>query len=164
MATVLEAEEQVFRAKSKEPKKKHFSLVCEEEDESAVTITSSEIILTELSTYMTLKANVTEYSCPLGFYKRNEHLLPNMARIAKLVFCTTASSVPSECLFSSAGELISHKRTRLHPECAQELLLLKKTNLIKLLTCNPFLYKCKILHFDIFGFLLCLKLNMCFYL
>lgn len=82
--------------------------------------------MTELRTYASLKANVTEKSCPLRFYYRNQHFLPNMARIAKLLFCTTASSVPSECLFSTAGELISQKRTRLHPECAQVLLLLKQ--------------------------------------
>ena len=70
-----------------------------------------------------------EFSCPLNFYKINENIIPNMAKIAKMVFCITASSVPSECRFSTAGDLISQKRSRLHPECAQDLFgLFGRTN------------------------------------
>ena len=43
-----------------------------------------------------------ELSCPLNFYKINENIIPNMAKIAKMVFCITASSVTPECLFSTA--------------------------------------------------------------
>lgn len=109
-------------------KKKHFSLLCEDDDdnESLPMPTGTAIIISELGRYSSLKAGVEENSCPLLFYKKNNHLLPNMAKISKMIFCITASSVPSECMFSSAGELISQKRTRLNPECAQDLLLLHK--------------------------------------
>ena len=87
---------------------------------------STDVIIEELENYSNIRANVNEFSCPLNFYKINENIIPNMAKIAKMVFCITASSVPSECLFSTAGDLISQKRSRLHPECAQDLLLLNK--------------------------------------
>jgi hypothetical protein len=47
-----------------------------------------------------------------------------MGKIAKMLFCVTASSVPSECMFSKAGELISKKRSRLNPELAEDMLML----------------------------------------
>jgi hypothetical protein len=47
-----------------------------------------------------------------------------MANIAKRLFCITASSVPSECVFSKAGQLITKKRSRLQPELAEDLLIL----------------------------------------
>lgn len=112
---------------NKAPNKKHFSLLCVEEDEDLPpALSTNEIIIKELHTYSTLRVTVFENSCPLNFYKLHEDRLPNMARIAKMLFCITASSVPSECLFSSAGQLISEKRTRLQPECAEDLLLLAK--------------------------------------
>jgi len=67
------------------------------------------IILAELKLYSTLKGSLDEHSCPLLFYKINEHQLPNMAKISKMLFCITASS---------------NKRTRLNPALAEELLIL----------------------------------------
>ncbi len=89
-------------------------------------LSSTDVIIKEPENYSNIRAIVNEFSCPLNFYKINENIIPNMAKIAKMVFCITASSVPSECLFSTAGDLISQKRSRLQPECAQDLLLLKK--------------------------------------
>jgi len=87
---------------------------------------SIDVIIKELENYSYIRANVKKFSCILNFYKINESIIPYMAKIAKMVFFITASSVPSECLFSTAGDLISQKRSRLHPECAHDLLLLNK--------------------------------------
>ena len=96
----------------------------DDEVELSLELSKNEIILAELKLYSTLKGSLNEHSCPLLFYKINEHQLPNMAKISKMLFCITASSVPSECLFSKSGELISKKRTRLNPVLAEELLIL----------------------------------------
>lgn len=108
-------------------KRKNFTLLCEEhDDEPEPELTSNEIIIRELRLYTSLSTRgITEYSCPLQFYKSNLQQLPNMARIAKMLFCITASSVPSECLFSKSGELITKKRSRLNPELAEDLLILR---------------------------------------
>jgi len=101
--------------------------LCEDEVDEEISETSgNDVIIKELKVYWTLKGALTEYSCPLQFYKLNSHQLPIMARIACMLLCVTASSVPSECVFSSAGDLISKKRTRLRPELAEELLMLRK--------------------------------------
>ena len=68
-------------------------------------------------------------SCPLEFYELNQSIFPSLSRIAQLVFCTTASSVPSECVFSAAGQLINKKRTRLNPALAEDLLFLNRNDL-----------------------------------
>ncbi len=71
------------------------------------------------------ESTTIDKSCPLQFYQTYENILPNLSEIAKLVFCTTASSVPSECTFSQAGLLINKKRSRLSPAIAEDLLFLK---------------------------------------
>jgi hypothetical protein len=116
-------------APAKQPSKyaKNLTLLCEEEEtEEPLELSINDVIINELSIYLTLKGFVTEHSCPIQFYKLNVHQLPNMARISKMLFCLTASSVTSECVFSTAGELISKKRTRLRPALAEELLMLSK--------------------------------------
>jgi hypothetical protein len=45
-----------------------------------------------------------------------------MRKISKMLFCVTASSVPSECMFSKAEDL--KKRSRLNPELAEDMLIL----------------------------------------
>ena len=75
----------------------------------------------ELKRYRRFKVVTTDSFCPLLFYKSNQQAFPNLSKIAELVFCTTASSVPSECTFSAAGHLINKKRTRLYPTLAEDL-------------------------------------------
>ncbi len=122
------APQPVEKEQTSEPpskKRKNFSLLCEEDEvEQAEVLSNSQIIISELNMYTSLKNTVTDTSCPLKFYQLNKDNLPNLANIAKMLFCTTASSVPSECLFSKSGELISKKRTRLNPVLAEDLLIL----------------------------------------
>ena len=49
-------------------------------------------------------------------WKAREQQLTYLSRLAKQVLCITASSVPSERLFSSAGNLVHEKRFCLSPE------------------------------------------------
>ena len=72
--------------------------------------------------FFQFKVVTTDSSCPLKFYQLNQHLFPNLSKIIELVFCTTASSVPSECTFSAAGQLINKKRRRLNPALAEDLI------------------------------------------
>ena len=55
--------------------------------------------------------------------------MPNLAEIAKIVFCPTGTSCESECTFSDSGDLISEKRTRLGDEVVEECLMLKRNKL-----------------------------------
>jgi hypothetical protein len=78
------------------------SLLCDDDEIEPVPEKSNkEIIIAELQLYSTLKIFfIDDHSCPLLFYKMNEQKLPNMAKISKRLFRITASSVPSECVFS----------------------------------------------------------------
>ena len=85
--------------------------------------------LDELKRFRKFKVLSTDSSCPLAFYKLNQNLFPILSKLAGFIFCTTASSVPSECVFSTAGQLINKKRTRLSPILAEDLLFLNKNDL-----------------------------------
>ena len=51
---------------------------------------------------------------------------PAIANVAKVYLSTVATSVPSERIFSKAGELISAKRKRVKPKNVNTLLFLNK--------------------------------------
>uniref|UniRef100_A0A1A7ZCN3 HAT C-terminal dimerisation domain-containing protein n=1 Tax=Nothobranchius furzeri TaxID=105023 RepID=A0A1A7ZCN3_NOTFU len=53
---------------------------------------------------------------PLQWWKSNEARFPSLASLAKSYLCVPATSTPSERLFSSAGNIVSKKRTSLSPE------------------------------------------------
>ena len=57
-------------------KKSYFSLMCDDDEvELSSELSKNEIILAELKLYSTLKGSLNEHSCPLLFYKINEHQL-----------------------------------------------------------------------------------------
>jgi hypothetical protein len=105
---------------------KVFSLLCPDmNDPVEEAPAENQIIIDEMKRYRGIKLNLNDRSCPLEFYNENRHILPKLNEIASIVFCTTASSVPSECTFSASGLLINKLRTRLSPVLAEELLFLK---------------------------------------
>ena len=49
---------------------------------------------------------------PLEWWRNNVHVLPSLQKLAKVYLSTVATSVPSERLFSKAGELILAKKQK----------------------------------------------------
>ncbi|KAK6196084.1 hypothetical protein SNE40_001379 [Patella caerulea] len=62
---------------------------------------------------------------PLAFWKINRHRYPILAKLAAKYLCVPPSSVPSERLFSEAGDLYDEKRNRLDPNMAEMLLTIR---------------------------------------
>jgi hypothetical protein len=62
---------------------------------------------------------------PLDWWKANEHRYPIVAKMARDFLAIPASSVPSEQLFSQAGDVITKKRNRLLEQSSSAVLLLK---------------------------------------
>ena len=62
-------------------------MVCVEDEDVLPDLSSTDVIFKELENYSNIRANVNELSCPLNFYNINENIIPNMAKIAKMVFC-----------------------------------------------------------------------------
>ncbi len=63
---------------------------------------------------------------PLVWWRNHEQTFPTLSKLAKKYLGITASSVPSERIFSKAGELISQRRNRLKGKNVNILLFLHK--------------------------------------
>ena len=53
---------------------------------------------------------------------------PNVAKVTRKYLCTLATSVPSELLFSKAGELVSQKRSSIKPKNVDMMLFLNSSS------------------------------------
>lgn len=83
-------------------------------------------ILTEINEVTRLTQPITVDSDPLKWWKNNEHVYPNLSKLAKCYLPVQATSVPSERVFSTAGDLITAERNALAPENVNKLIFLKK--------------------------------------
>ena len=62
----------------------------------------------------------------LNWWRTMEPVFPLLSRVAKQYLCITASSVPSERIFSTADNLIKNRRASLSPENVDMLLFMHK--------------------------------------
>ena len=63
---------------------------------------------------------------PLAFFKANSVSYPILTKISKEIFCITATSVSSECLFSSTGLIQTDLRNRLAQDTLENVTFLKE--------------------------------------
>ena len=97
-----------------------FSSSC---SDNSVTVSFNEIVQAELCRYkseplLELKGK------PLEWWKYHEHSYPKLSRMAKRYLGVVASSVPSERLFSTAGNVVTAKRSALDPDNVEKLVFL----------------------------------------
>ena len=92
---------------------------------AAVEATTESAMKTELQLYMESDL-LNRFADPLQWWRRQSLRLPNLAKLAKEVLSVPATSVPSERVFSKAGELISAKRSRLGKDTVDMILFLNK--------------------------------------
>lgn len=81
--------------------------------------------LTKVDQYLKLPL-ITRKEDPLVWWKQNGHLFSALSLVAQKHLTGIATSVPSERLFSKAGEVISEKRNRIKPKNVDMLLFLNK--------------------------------------
>ena len=62
---------------------------------------------------------------PLIWWRTNQQEYPNLAVLARKFLAFPATSVPSERLFSDAGNVLTSKRNRLDPSMVHDILFLK---------------------------------------
>lgn len=63
---------------------------------------------------------------PLLLRKSHESMLPLLSRKARQLLCIPATSVPSESVFSTAGDILSAQRSTLKSKHVDYLIFLKK--------------------------------------
>lgn len=79
----------------------------------------------EVDVYFNTK--VAKSNCdPLLWWKNNEKKFPILSKFSKEFFGVSATSVPSERLFSDVGNVITNKRSSLKPEKVEKLIFLKR--------------------------------------
>ena len=69
---------------------------------------------------------IRRHQDPLQWWACHEGLFPQLAKLAKKYLGIPATSVPSERLFSVAGELVSSKRANLSDDKIDMILFLNK--------------------------------------
>lgn len=84
-----------------------------------------EITDSEVSSYKREPAIATNL-CPLTWWSKNCDRYPTLALIARQFLCVPATSVPSERVFSTAGDIVTSQRAALKPEHVDQLIFLKK--------------------------------------
>lgn len=94
-------------------------------DDNARAITTDDDVATkEVNWYSSLPSLSDKNSDPLEWWRKHSSTFPTLSKLAKKYLCCPATSVPSERLFSLAGNIVSSKRNRLKPEKINKLCFL----------------------------------------
>jgi len=60
----------------------------------------------------------------LDWWRRNQEIYPNLSRMARDFLAIPATSVPSERIFSEAGQIITSRRNRLNADTVRACICL----------------------------------------
>ncbi|XP_053374052.1 E3 SUMO-protein ligase ZBED1-like [Mercenaria mercenaria] len=88
-------------------------------------LSKQELVNKEISIYRE-EAKLGSRSNPLQYWKTNALKFPFLSRLVKSYLCTQGSSVASERVFSTAGDIVTATRSCLEPEHVDQLIFLKK--------------------------------------
>ena len=94
-----------------------------ENEQTTDTTTFKDIVYSELLHYKT-EPSISVYHPPLHWWSVRRHLYPNVSKLARKYLCVVATSVPSEQLFSKAGNVVFVKCAALLPENVEKLIFL----------------------------------------
>ncbi|XP_028153494.2 E3 SUMO-protein ligase ZBED1-like [Diabrotica virgifera virgifera] len=102
------------------------NLVWEDFDKAVETpkdIDSKAAAIIEVRAYLA-ESLIPRKENPLEWWKTRAFLYPHLAQLAKKYLCIMSTSVPSERVFSTAGQLISDRRNRLTGENVEMIMFL----------------------------------------
>lgn len=90
----------------------------------------SDVIKEEVTSYKQAGC-ISVDEDPLAWWKSNAHKYPHVAKLAQRDLAVPGTSVPSERVFSTAGDIVTASRSRLLPENVDKLIFLQKNMRIK---------------------------------
>ena len=93
--------------------------------EEPATKSQQQLTEQELDKYKQLDPLNLSHS-PLDWWRENQYNFPHLSRAARHLLCIPATSVPSERVFSTAGDVVSAQRAALSPEHVDMLVFLRK--------------------------------------
>ena len=88
-------------------------------------VTGCITVQEEIEQYKTV-TSIPVYDNPLQWWRVNQHKFPRLARYAKCLLSIPGTSVPSEWVFSVAGNVVTAQRACLKPDNVDTLIFLKK--------------------------------------
>ena len=79
----------------------------------------------ELDDYIS-QDKISYHTDPLEWWHLNESLYPTVSKLAKRFLCIPATSAPSERVFSTGGNIVTAKRSCLHPSHVETLIFVSQ--------------------------------------
>lgn len=95
------------------------------ENQIQSTLSIQEKTYKELEMYRDMLSILTSEDPAVWWWNRRD-TYPHLSELALSYFCAQASSTPSERVFSTEGDTVSPKRSRILPEKADMLIFLQK--------------------------------------
>lgn len=86
----------------------------------------------EIAAYL-LHTPLDKEEDPLAWWKKNQDQYPRLSILARKYLCITATSSPSERVFSTGGNIVTCHRNSLKPENVDMLVFLAKNLTVELL-------------------------------
>lgn len=83
----------------------------------------------QVKEYLT-EAYAAQHTCPLRYWASKEAVWPDLSAVAQHLLSCPPTSVPSERVFSHAGNIVTPHRSCTRPSKVNELVFLKVNNLI----------------------------------
>lgn len=101
------------------------------EDEDSEEGTPNEITLVRNKVTLEMvhyqgEPMISTTQSPLEWWRSKQYAYPTLARLAKVRLAVQATSVAAERVFSTAGDIVNEKRSRLAVDHVDSLLFLKK--------------------------------------
>ena len=87
------------------------------------TITTTELVEEELTRFKSQESLDINLSL-LSWWKSNQHIYTFLSTVVKRLLCIPATSVPSDRVFSTAGDVVTAQRDSLRPENVDMLVFL----------------------------------------
>ena len=101
------------------------TLLSQEERGQKSSLSFTDTIREEVASYRAADG-IAVGGDPLAWWKVNDKKFPHIAMMARCYLAVPATSVPSERVFSTAGDIVTAKRSCLNPENVDILIFLKK--------------------------------------